>query len=322
MHFLNPKTDFAFKKIFGSEESRDILLSFLNAILSLRPPHQIVEVTILDPYLAPKIKGMKDTYLDVRVRDQSRREYIIEMQILNVAGFEKRVLYNACKAYAGQIKKGDDYRLLTNVIAITITDFVMFDQLAETINRFMLRSASNADIALDDLELVFAELPKFSKDADQLDSVVDKWFFFLKHAGDLQAVPKTLASEPAIKKAFDIANKAALTAEELDDQEKRETFIYLQRESIVYAEQKGRAAGEQIGEQRGIEIGEQRGIEIGEQRGRREGEAAILLRLLRRRFGQIPDSAVNKITLADAASLEKWSENFVSAHSLEDVFAS
>ncbi len=78
MKFLNPKTDFAFKKIFGSEESRDILLSFLNAILNFRSPYQLVDIEILDPYLAPKIRGMKDTFLDVRAKDEKSQWYIIE----------------------------------------------------------------------------------------------------------------------------------------------------------------------------------------------------------------------------------------------------
>jgi len=114
MYFLNPRTDFAFKRIFGSSESSDILISFLNAILSLQSPHQIIEVEILDPYLAPKIKGMKDTYLDVKATDESDKLYIIEMQVLNVEGFEQRILYNACKAYAGQLDRGDHYHELTD----------------------------------------------------------------------------------------------------------------------------------------------------------------------------------------------------------------
>ena len=130
MRFLNPKTDYAFKKIFGSEASRDILISFLNAILGLADEEVIVDVTIIDPYLAPKIEGMKDTFLDVRVKDQRGRSYIIEMQVLNVEGFEKRILYNACKAYVNQLGKGDPYHILTEVVAVTITDFTMFPDLA------------------------------------------------------------------------------------------------------------------------------------------------------------------------------------------------
>ena len=89
--FGNPV--FAFKKISGSNESTEILLSFLNAILGLESPYRLLDLTILDPYSAPKIKGMKDTYLDVKARDEGGKDYIIEMQVLNVAGFEKRVLY-------------------------------------------------------------------------------------------------------------------------------------------------------------------------------------------------------------------------------------
>ena len=160
--FSTPKTDFAFKRIFGSEQSKDILLSFLNAILGLESPYRIAKLSIIDPYLAPKIQGMKDTYLDVRAEDEQGKSYIIEMQVLNVAGFEKRVLYNACKAYAGQIQRGEDYQLLTDVIAITITDFVMFEELSDLINKFRLRDKTG-QIYSDDLELVFAELPKFQK---------------------------------------------------------------------------------------------------------------------------------------------------------------
>ncbi len=242
MRFLNPKTDFAFKRIFGSRRSHDVLLSFLNAVLGLRAPHRIKAVTILDPYVAPKIKGMKDTYLDVHAVDEQDREFVVEMQVLNVAGFEKRVLYNACKTYAGQIDRGDEYRLLNDVIAVTITDFVMFEELAEVVNRFRLRGA-NGDVYSDDLELVFAELPKFTLAEEQLGTMLDKWFFFLKHAAALKAVPAPLRREPAIAKAFKIANKAGLSRAELNDQERREMFIQDQRGALDLAEQRGLRKG-------------------------------------------------------------------------------
>ncbi len=101
MQFINPLTDYAFKKIFGSAESEDILLSFLSAMLGLEAPWRLREVKIQDPYLAPPILGMKDTFVDVRAIDEQGKHYIIEMQVLPVAGFEQRVLYNSCKKYAG-----------------------------------------------------------------------------------------------------------------------------------------------------------------------------------------------------------------------------
>ncbi|MBL1352332.1 MAG: Rpn family recombination-promoting nuclease/putative transposase [Zetaproteobacteria bacterium] len=262
MRFLNPKTDFAFKRIFGSSESGDILISFLNAILTLESPHRMSEVEILDPYLAPKIKGMKDTYLDVRAKDESGKSYIIEMQVLNVEGFEQRVLYNACKSYAGQLESGEGYQNLTDVIAITITDFVMFKELNDVVNSFKLR-AENGHVYHDDLELIFAELPKFNKHEDELKSDLDRWFYFLKSAASLEAVPKSMADDAAIQHAFRIANKAGLSREELDDQEHREIFIQDQRGALSLAKRQGLEEGMEKGREEGLKVGLEKGREEG-----------------------------------------------------------
>lgn len=300
MRFLNPKTDFAFKKIFGSEQSRDILLSFLNAVLELEHPYCIQDVQILDPYLAPKIKGMKDTYLDVRVKDEQGRSYIVEMQVLNVAGFEKRILYNACKTYANQILKGEDYHELTAVVAVTITDFILFDELPDVVSRFKLRAKANPDICQDDLELVFAELPKFTLGENQLGNVLDKWLYFLKTAPDLGAIPPTLAEEPAIAHAFGIANKAGLTLEELEDQERREIFIQDQRGAMSLAEQRGRT------------VGRQEGREEGRQEGRQEGEHRKALAIAQNLLDVLDDATIaakTGLSTADVARLRDGNSN-------------
>jgi predicted transposase/invertase (TIGR01784 family) len=243
MQFLNPKTDFAFKKIFGSEQSHDILLSFLNAILELRSPYRIAEVKILDPYQAPKIVGMKDTFVDVQAIDENGKRYIIEMQVLNVQGFEQRVLYNACKAYANQIRKGEDYHMLTDVIALTITDFVMFPERNGVVSKFKLR-ATDGELYSDDLELVFAELPKFDKPENALVDIQDKWLYFLQHADDLALIPPAFLDEPSLVHAFEIANRANLTVEEEEAQCRREIFIQDQRGAIEKAKTEGRTEGE------------------------------------------------------------------------------
>ena len=84
--FINPKTDFAFKKIFGSKHSHDILIGFLNGIL-YQGKATIVSLIILDPYQAPRIKGMKDSFLDIKATLSSGQTVIIEMQVLNILGF-------------------------------------------------------------------------------------------------------------------------------------------------------------------------------------------------------------------------------------------
>ena len=296
MRFLNPKTDYAFKKIFGSEASRDILISFLNAILDLSGEEVIVDVAILDPRLAPKIDGMKDTYLDVRVRDQRGRSYIVEMQVLNVEGFEKRILYNACKAYVNQLGKGDPYHILTEVVAVTITDFTMFPDLARVVSRFRLRADENPLICHSDLELVFAELPKFTCAEGQLATTLDRWLYFLKTARDLTAIPQSLAVEPAIVHAFEIANRAGWTEEELDELEKREMWIGEQRHILELAR-------------------------TAEQRGQAKGKAETLRRQLHRRFHTLPPEVEARIREADGAQLDEWLDRFVDAKTLTDVFS-
>jgi predicted transposase/invertase (TIGR01784 family) len=101
MRFINPKTDFAFKKIFGSAGSQGILRSFLNAVLYEGLP-RIASLEIVDPYSIPRLEGMKDSYLDVRAVLDDGQRVIIEMQVLNVPGMEKRVLYNAAKESSNQ----------------------------------------------------------------------------------------------------------------------------------------------------------------------------------------------------------------------------
>jgi predicted transposase/invertase (TIGR01784 family) len=235
MIFINPKTDFAFKKIFGSDQSKEILISFLNALLYEARP-VIKDLQILNPYLAPRIRGVKDTYLDVKAKLKDSTTVIIEMQVLNVEGFEKRILYNAAKAYSIQLDSGEDYKLLEPVIALTITDFEMFDSLESAISRFVLKEKEFlVDYLSYDIELVFVELPKFNKRLEELETLTDKWIYFIKNARSLDSVPETMEEVPEMKQAFAVANQANLSREELEDLQKREMWIHDQRNAITKA---------------------------------------------------------------------------------------
>ena len=243
MRFINPKTDYAFKKIFGSEQSHDILISFLNAIL-YDGRIIIKDLEILNPYLAPKIRGVKETYLDVKAKLDNDTTVIIEMQVLNIEGFEKRILYNAAKAYSTQLGIGQDYILLDPVIALTITDFEMFPEINQLISRFILKEKDFLiDYPIYDIELVFVELPKFHKEADRLETLADKWLYFLKCARQLDVVPESMNLVPEIKKAFEVANEVNLTPEQIEDMEMQEMFIYDQRNAIKKALNQGRQEG-------------------------------------------------------------------------------
>jgi predicted transposase/invertase (TIGR01784 family) len=270
--FINPKTDFAFKKIFGSEQSHAILISFLNGIL-YQGESIVQDLTILNPYQAPKIRGIKDTYLDVKALLSTGKTVIIEMQVLNVEGFEKRILYNAAKAYSIQLSAGEAYSTLNPVIALTITDFEMFEDIEKPISHFILKEKEClVNYAIEDLELVFVELPKFKRTLDQLETLTDKWIYFLQHAPDSRTVPETMGEVREIQQAFEMANQATLTPEELDELEHQLFFIQDQRGAIA------KAANQAL------------------QQGLQQGDQQAKLEIARRLIGTMDDATIAQVT--------------------------
>ena len=200
MRFLDIKTDYAFKKVFGSENSKDILLSFLNSTLDLSD--EIVDLTIEDPYNVPKLQGMKDTAVDVKATLNDKTKVIIEMQIIDHDSFDSRILYNTAKNYSNQLDIGEKYNLLNPVIALSILNFNMFE-FKKYKSNFKLLEKENFTNYKDDIELVFIELPKFNKTLDECITVEDKWIFFIKNARSLDLIPKNI--DDSLHKAFEIA---------------------------------------------------------------------------------------------------------------------
>jgi predicted transposase/invertase (TIGR01784 family) len=295
MVFINPKTDFAFKKIFGSTDSKDILISFLNALLYEGEPI-IEDLEIIDPYSASKVRGLKDTYLDVKAKITGNQTVIIEMQVLNVAAFEKRVLYNAAKVYSTQLKTGEGYSKLNPVIALTITDFEMFANYEDVISHFVFKEKQKLfDYPTNELEMVFVELPKFHKELDELETLTDKWIYFMKNTTNLETVPETMGMVPEIQKAFSIANEANLSRQELEDLEKREMFIEDQRGAII------------------------KGIQEGRLQGKLQGQQDLIVRLLARRFGNVESEIQSRIRQLSSEQLENLGEAILDFASTSDL---
>ena len=284
MIFINPKTDYAFKKIFGSSESKEILISFLNALI-YEGNSTIEDLEIINPNLPPKIEGLKDSYLDVKAQLSDGTLVIIEMQVLNVQSFGKRVFYNAAKTYAFQLEAAQGYRLLKPVIALTITDFEMFPESEEFSSRFVLKEVNkNFTYPENELDLVFVELPKFIKGQEELETLADKWIYFMKNARSLTSVPETMDSVPEIHQAFEIANQVKLSREELADLDRREQFIYDQQGAIIKASREG------------IEQGREEGIEQGREEGREEGMREKAIAIARQLLSQLDNDTISQVT--------------------------
>ncbi|MBF0631889.1 MAG: Rpn family recombination-promoting nuclease/putative transposase [Magnetococcales bacterium] len=320
MKFIDPRIDFAFKKIFGSEDAKDILISFLESLLGLEGERRIAELTILDPFLAPKIKDLKYSILDVTCRDHRGISYIVEMQVQKVAAFLKRIQYNAAKAYVHQIERGEDYPRLNQVIAITITDFTLFDGFEHCVSRHESRETLTGASHLQEILYYFIELPKFTRSLDELSDLLDQWIYFIKFAGSLESIP-TRMNLPPIRHAFEKAMVANMTSEEWEFYEKAGIAITDAKGAILLAREEGEAKGRKEGEAKGRKEGEAKGRMEGEAKGILEGEAKLLTRLLQRRFGPLPGWVGEKIARADLHSLEAWSLRLMEVGSLDEVFA-
>ena len=160
------------------------------------------------------------------------------MQVLNVLGFGKRVLYNAAKAFSIQLDAGESYTQLNPVVALTIADFELFPGSSKVISSYSLTEKDGKRRYSDDIELVFVELPKFKKTLEELESLSDKWIYFLRYANQLKEMPRSMESEPALEHAFDVAQQTRLNREELEILEQNQRVIHDNQNAILYADRK------------------------------------------------------------------------------------
>ncbi len=256
--FLDPKNDFAFKQIFGTEKNQDILIHFINDILCFKGPEQVVSVDFLKTAQDPDIAAQKQSLIDVLCKDETGRQFIIEMQVARMQGFEKRAQYYASKAYSRQLLPGEDYTQLKEIIFIAITDFVMFKDKEEYYSTHVILDKETHAHHLKDFSFTFLELPKFDKEIDELENLIEKWAYFFKHAeetkeGDLERI---VGSDQVIYRAYEALNRFSWTEIELntyEQEEKRERDAQaIIKQKLIDAEAKGEARGKAEGKAEGV----------------------------------------------------------------------
>jgi len=238
MQFVDPKNDLAFKKIFGDERHKSILISFLNSVLDFKGEQTIVDVTLANPYQVPKIPELKETILDIKATNQKDEEFIVEMQKKDLGNFSKRSLYYTAKAYVAQLPKGNNYTKLKRVYFIGLLNFNIFEN-ENYISRHLIINQETGTQDLEDFEFSFIELPKFNKTLEELETVLDKWIFFIKNANDLTMIPQTYQSTKPFKEAFNIATQTTWNAKELEVYEYMALKEFDDINALKTAERKG-----------------------------------------------------------------------------------
>jgi len=256
--FLNPKNDYAFKRIFGTKKNQDILIHFINDMLAFSGDACIKSVVFLQTNQDPEIAAAKQSTVDVMCTDEVGRQYIVEMQVAKGQGFEKRAQYYAAKAYSRQLMEKEHYNNLKEIIFVAITNFVMFPDKVDYKSDHVVLDKKTYSHDLKDFSFTFLELPKFNKSIDQLNGMVEKWTYFFKHAEETSEneLSKIIGHDVVMQRAYEELNRYSWTQIELntyEQEEKRELDVFAIREQLLAD---GRAEGEAIGKAIGESIGD------------------------------------------------------------------
>ena len=273
---LNPRVDFAFKKLFGSEENKASLKALINAILP--EEEHLTEITLLNPFNDKSHSQDKLSILDIKAMDGKGKHYNIEMQVTDEVHYSQRTLYYWSKLYAGQLKAGDDYDVLRKTISIHVLNFNCFLNEPDYHNVFHLLNAKSHRRDFEDMELHFIELEKFHKGFSELKTRLDHWTSFLTTADryEREEMPAVLKNDPEIGPALQALEHLYLTAEEREIYEARLKWLRDERSAIKKAQREGKKAG--LTE--GMEKGMKKGIEKGIEKGRTAEKLAIARNLL------------------------------------------
>ena len=212
--FLDPKADLTFKKVFG--EHKNLVMSLLNALLPLEKGREVESIEYLQPELPPRTPLSKDSIVDVRCRETGGRQFIVEMQMNWRSNYEQRALFNAAKAYAGQLSPSEEFHLLQPVYSLNLVNDTFEPGMAEYYHYYHLVHDRDCKKVLDGLHLIFVELPKFRPGNFAEKKMQVLWLRFLTEINEkTKCVPQELLDDPHVNEALEIVEESALSKAEI-----------------------------------------------------------------------------------------------------------
>jgi predicted transposase/invertase (TIGR01784 family) len=261
---IDPKVDVVFKKLFGSEENKALLLDLVNSVMRETRQPKVDELEILNPYNPKNFLEGKLSIVDIKAKDEIGQTFIIEVQIQVPRYFPQRLLYYWAKAYESQLKQGENYRLLNKVLLICFLAQSLPIAGEECYNLFQVVNRRNKKILCDDLFIFTVELSKFLKDVEDIGKPLDKWSYLLKYGEDLDEdeLPASLKTPPILQAVREIK---MFTLDEMQRE------IYESRRKAIMDEVSKMADKFDSGFQEGIKKGEEIGIKKGEEIGIKKG---------------------------------------------------
>ena len=281
--YLDPTNDVAFKRLFGTEDHKPLLISFLNAMLGLKNKQTIQNIQFISQEQVPLCKEAKKSILDIKCTDQSGHQYIVEMQNHQIPEFIKRTQYYVSHSYVSQSLRGTSHLHLKPIILIAITNHVLFPKKKRVISYHKTLDTHTQEHDLQDLSYVFIELPKFNKSEKELKTLQDKWLYFFKNWNSAHQIPPSVKENelleaynsmeqfnwpPALMEAYIKANIAI--ADEFESK----------RREFEKGKNEGFAQGVVSGQQQGFEKGHKQGYK----KAQGEERAKLALQLMQKGF--------------------------------------
>ncbi|RWX48322.1 hypothetical protein H206_05151 [Candidatus Electrothrix aarhusensis] len=269
--YINLFTDYGFKKIFGEEPNKNLLLDFLNELLR-EEQGEIKELTYLKTEQLGDTDIDRKAIFDLYCENEQGEKFIVELQKSKQNFFKDRALYYSTFPIREQAERGDWNFKLKAVYTVAILDFV-FDEDKNTPEKYRydvkLTDTDTNRVFYDKLTFIYLEMPKFTKSLDELESRFDKWLYVIRNLNRLERLPDTLR-EQVFEQLFDTAEIARFTPDQVRSYEKSLKYYRDMKNSLDTAfdngKEEGRAEGKEEGrieEKRQVVInGLHQGLEI------------------------------------------------------------
>ncbi|AND65323.1 hypothetical protein AX766_13475 [Flavobacterium covae] len=231
--YINPFTDFGFKKIFGEEASKNLLIDFLNTLL---PEHdQIKELSFKNTEQLGITDLDRKAIYDIYCQNEKGEKFIVELQKAKQNYFKERTIYYSTFPIREQAEKGEWNYNLKAVYCVGVLDFTFDDyesepEKSEVVHTIKLKN-QNGKVFYDKLTYIYLEMPNFKKQETDLNSRLDKWLYFIKNLEDFQNIP-TIFKDEVFTQAFEKAELANFGQWELDKYE-NSLKVYRDLKSII-----------------------------------------------------------------------------------------
>lgn len=299
LRYLNPRNDWAFKQLFGTEKHKHILIGFLNDILH-EGKRKILDVEFLPLDQDTEIAALRQSIVDVSCKLDSGERCIVEMQCAIDTSFIKRAVTYACRAYINQRKKKTSYSDMKPVIFIAILDGKLFPEKKEYLSHHKISDVMTGEVDIEELSFSFLELGKMDKSLNELSNMTERWIYFFRHAESI--MPDELEfirnKSSVIGYACDALSMAGYTPEQLEEYEKFE----MKEDEIATRISDASIKSHAKGKREGLKEGREKGIKEGRKEGIKESQKVIAYNM---RSDGLPNAVISKYLGITESELEK-----------------